>query len=118
MHGIKTKYRINGKCGICIDELRCIGGGSNSRLWLQMKADITGKKVKVMEVGEAGCLGAAILAGMGYGIFTSIETAVNKFVKTKEEFTPDALMYEKYNRIFDKYRNLYEISRNLFGEDG
>ena len=54
-----------------MEALYAIGGGAKSREWLQIKADITGKRFTNLEVPEAGCLGAAIRAGKGIGIYSS-----------------------------------------------
>jgi len=45
------------------------GGGANSDLWSQIKADIYQKKVATFETSEGGILGAAILAGVGTGVY-------------------------------------------------
>lgn len=118
LEGTALETRINlecmENCNIVIDELRCIGGGSRSDVWLQIKADVTGKKITALEVPEAGCLGAAILAGIACGAFSNVEEAVEKYVKIKCEFFPHKELHEKYNDIFNRYRNVYHISKALF----
>ena len=53
-----------------IGRLAMSGGGTRSEAWMQLRADITGKPVAAMQSGaEASCLGAAMLAGLGAGIF-------------------------------------------------
>lgn len=101
------------KCGIVVNELRCIGGGAKSSLWLQIKADITGKKVLSMRVSEGGCLGAAILAGIGSGLFENVEQASEIFVKVKEEYFPDQKMHERYKAKFQKYLKMYLLNKNM-----
>jgi xylulokinase len=101
------------KCGIELREFRCIGGGSNSDIWMQIKADVTGKSMTSMEVSEAGCLGAAALAGTGIGEFKNGAEAVKKWVKAKNVFEPDASMHEQYCAEYKKYRNLYEVSKSI-----
>lgn len=94
------------RCGIGIDELRCIGGGSASEPWLQLKADITGKRVVSMECGEAGCLGAAILAGLGSGELQDIEEAERRFVRVKREYLPSSEMTKAYRPHYEEYERL------------
>jgi len=101
------------KCGIEVNELKCVGGGSKSDLWLQIKADIMKKKIFALEVSETGCLGAAILAGIGIGCFNNANEAVQKYVKVRKEFTPNQEMVESYDHIYEKYLNLYELSKEL-----
>ena len=49
--------------------ITAVGGGAKSDAWLQMKADILNCEISTLENGEAGCIGAAILAGIGCGMF-------------------------------------------------
>ena len=58
-----------------VDEIRAMGGGANSPLWCQMKADMTGKKLVTLKNKETACLGSAILAAVGVGKFSSVEEA-------------------------------------------
>jgi len=118
LEGTSYESRLNiecmEKCGIEVNELRCIGGGAKSRLWLQMKADITGKRVAELEVSEAGCLGAAILAGIGCGAFKTAEEAVDRYIRVKNEYLPDGDMHEIYSEAYSKYVNMYQLSKVLF----
>ncbi len=59
------------KSGVTVDVLHSIGGGAKSDKWLQTKADVTGKRFVRLEVPDAGCLGAAILAGKATGVYSS-----------------------------------------------
>jgi xylulokinase len=64
--------------GIDVGEIRAMGGGANSPLWCQMKADMTGKKLVTLKNKETATLGSAILAGVGTGVFASVDEAVKK----------------------------------------
>ena len=76
--------------GVQVDEIISIGGGSKSKLWRQIKADITGKKVVTLKNKETGCLGTAIYAGHGIGLYKDINEAVSKIVTTDSETLPKA----------------------------
>lgn len=99
--------------GISTEELRCIGGGAKSDLWLQIKADITGRKVTSMQIVEGGCLGAAILAGLGSGAFDCAAEAVERFVKVKKVYLPDPAMKKRYEEKYEKYLTLYPAMRQM-----
>jgi len=102
--------------GTEITELRAIGGGAKSKFWLQLKADITQKKVVVPNVTEAAALGAAILASVGAKIYEKTEEAVGAIYREKETFTPNmetGIVYEKYYQL---YRKLYGTFKNIFDE--
>ena len=61
--------------GLDVQEIRAMGGGANSPLWCQMKADLTGKRLVTLKNKETACLGAAILAAVGTGVFSSVADA-------------------------------------------
>ena len=81
-------------------EIRSMGGGASSPLWCQIKADVTGKNIAVLENNETACLGSAILAGVGTGLLCDVKSASEKFVKCKKVFTPSGDDYtECYNNF-------------------
>ncbi len=83
-------------------EIRIMGGGAKSELWNQIKADMTGKTLTTLKNKETACLGSAILAGVGFGAFASVEDAC-KLIKTDKVFKPGGVdyteVYENYNKI-------------------
>ena len=93
--------------GVKIDKLRALGGGARSRNWLQLKADITGKSIATINVTEAGCLGAAILAGVGARVYKSREEAVNRLVREQEVVEPDQKKHEQYQDRYELYNRIY-----------
>ena len=81
-----------------VDEIRAMGGGANSPLWCQMKADLTKKTLLTLENKETACLGCAILAGVCVGAFKSVEDAAKK-IKIRKKFLPQDTDYtEAYER--------------------
>ena len=128
LQGITYEVALNvdwfGKNGIPIEELRCVGGGSSSRFWLQMKADLLGKPVKKMVEKEAAVLGAAILAGVGEGIWNSSVEASMCIVKEEKIYTPkqefrdfyrtQKVLYQKLvTRIQDLYPDLDSLIQRM-----
>ena len=85
--------------GLDVDEIRAMGGGANSPLWCQMKADMTGKRLVTLKNKETACLGSAILAAVGVGAFESVEKAAEKieFSKVYESKGTD------YTECYDRY---------------
>ena len=85
--------------GLDVEEIRAMGGGANSPLWCQMKADMTGKRLVTLKNKETACLGSAILAGVGIGAFESVEKAAEKIETHK--------IYESkgtdYNECYERY---------------
>ncbi len=85
--------------GTYVEEIRCMGGGAASPLWCQIKADMTGKKLVTLKNKETACLGSAILAGVGAGIFPDVNTAADALVQIDKVYTPGGTDYtEVYNR--------------------
>ena len=93
--------------GVRIDVLRAIGGGARSRLWLQLKADITGIPVVTPRVTEAAALGAALLAGVGAGLFPTAAEAAGRFLQLTETYTPEPARHAEYTRQYELYRQVY-----------
>jgi xylulokinase len=101
------------RAGIRIDEYRVTGGGARSNAWLQIKADILGRPLVRPQIAEAGALGAAILAGVGGGVYSSAEEAITALVSVDRVFEPDPRRHHLYNERFSRYHQLYPFVRSL-----
>jgi xylulokinase len=118
IEGITYELRLNLEtlekaAGVKIERLRAVGGGAKSKMWLQLKADMTGKEVVSLAVSECGCLGAAILAGVGIGEYASVDEAVELLVSEVDLFKPDRDMYDQYSERFAIYSDLYPTLRDI-----
>lgn len=89
-----------------IKEIRITGGGASSKLWAQIKADVTGKCLRTVSESETACLGSAILAAVGAGEFNSISEAADSIIKGKSEFTPSGVSYDE---AYEKYCKLDKL---------
>jgi xylulokinase len=96
--------------GLAIGDYRAVGGGSKSDAWVQICADILGRPFVRPVVTEAGALGAAIMAGVGSGLFRDYETGVQAMVKPDRRFEPDPKRQELYQERFETYRGLYPLT--------
>lgn len=117
LEGLTYELRVNLDLlkagGVAIDELRAIGGGARSELWLQLKADITGIQVVVPHVTEAACWGAAILGGIGAGCFADIGTASQATLKLETRYAPHESRQAAFNVLYDQYRQVYPAVRDI-----
>jgi xylulokinase len=95
--------------GIEITDFRAVGGGSKSDAWLQVTADILQRPLVRPKVTEAGALGAAIIAGVGCGVFPSYEAGVEAMVSLERTFEPDPRKVEAYEIRFEQYRRLWPL---------
>lgn len=93
---------------IQISEIAVSGGGARSDLWCQIFADATGKVIKTPQATEVGALGAAISAGVGVGVYSSVGDAVKKVVKLKREYYPNSENHQKYQQLYKLYQSLYQ----------
>ncbi len=103
-HNLETAYQA----GASVGTLRAMGGAANSRLWTQMKADVTGKPIQVPASDAATSLGAAILAGVGVGAYRDFYHAVSQTVRVTREHLPREEFQEAYEKGYRLYRQLYE----------
>lgn len=114
---LRTNIELLKKSGIKIKELHAVGGGAKSPLWLQLKADICKAPLRVPEVTEAACLGAAILAGVAAGVYPNFATAVKNTVRLKKRVKPDKRAVAAYEKRYQLYKQLYpaliNVSRQL-----
>ncbi len=97
--------------GIAIEEYRVAGGGSRSDTWIQICADILGQRFIRPEVTEASALGAAIIAGVGCGMFASFEEGVATMIRLGRTFEPDMRMHARYAQNYARYRQLWPLLR-------
>jgi xylulokinase len=95
--------------GINPDRLVAVGGATRNQFWMQNKADIVGLPIEVPEVEEATPLGAAILAGIGIGLYRDEQEAFERVHKPGETYLPDPKLAPKYAEWYQIYKQLYPV---------
>lgn len=117
LEGVTFETRLNieglAQAGIHIERLRAIGGGARSPVWLRLKADIFNRPLATINVAEAGCLGAAILAGVATGAYSSFEEATQVLVRETAAYEPNPGNARAYDELFQLYRQVYPAIRPL-----
>ena len=101
------------KAGIKIDEYRPTGGGAKSDKWIQIKADIMGKPFARPKISEAGCFGAAILAGTATGVYSDLQQAVEELIEIDRVFVPDKKRHDIYVEKLETYKKLRTVISDL-----
>ena len=114
---VRRNIEVVEELGIPVKEVRCLGGGSRSGLWNQIKADLIGRPVLTMANEEAACLGAAIIAGTGVGMFGSLAEACARMVKLKGRHEPDLETTRAYAPCYEKYVGLYDSLAGMFAKE-
>ncbi|SRR5579884_1699693 len=104
-HAIEVSSSVVGPIA---EPIQVIGGGSRSPLWLQIRANVLGKRYQAEEMPQATGLGAALLAGIGAGIFPDFATAANTVARQPSTYEPQPEQVEHYQRIFrEAYLGVY-----------
>lgn len=110
LEGLSLEMRVNldevKRFGIAPRKLIAAGGGSASRKWLEIKADVLGMPVYLPENTETGVCGAAILGASALTGEPMREVAA-RFVRLGEPILPDPARAERYHEIYERYRRLY-----------
>ena len=104
-----------------IQEFTSIGGGAKSETWAQIKADITGKDIRILDMNDMAPIGAALLAGVGAGIFKDVYEAADKVEKKvykviRSSRAHDDIYnkrYQVYIQLYPQIKELYKIGSNL-----
>ena len=93
--------------GVEVKEIRSLSGGAKSRAWCQIKADASGLPVRTMKTTDiAACLGAAILAGVGAGVWHSVVDTAEKIADYDLEYLPDSANKALYADMLVEYKQL------------
>lgn len=118
-YSMRDSLEIFKSIGVNMDRIIISGGGAKSRLWKQILADILGSKVYTSTMKEQACFGAAMMAGVGVGAYSSIESACASIVRIHEQpITPVVENIEIYESRYRVYQQLYQNNRELFALDG
>ena len=80
------------------------GGGSKSPLWPQLLADISGLNVRIPEVADMACVGAAVLAGTGCGLFPDLQTGCRTLAVAEKVIMPDPARTAVYRPLYEQYK--------------
>ncbi len=84
-----------------VSEIRSMGGGAKSKVWCEIKASTLNKNVVTLKENETACLGSAMFAGVGTGVYENIIKASNKLVATNLLYTP---IYNEYENLYKDYK--------------
>ena len=99
---------------IPIQQVRAVGGGARSATWCQIMADVFGTQLVTINVTDSTAYGAALLAGVGTGIYGSVPEACSATVHIVERTEPIAESQAMYNEYYPIYRSLYSALKPAF----
>ena len=109
---LKELYEVMRNTGTDTNRLIASGGWTNSPVWMQIMADSFALPLHVSSVSEPSCLGAALVAGIGTGIFGSYEAASNVVPEPSRIIEPESGNFDLYLEKYDNFKTQHENSGN------
>jgi xylulokinase len=103
--------------GIAVTSVRASGGGARSPFWRQLLADVLNKRVVTLETQEGSAYGAALLALVGAGAYSSVTEICRAVIREVESVSPRAAESEVYGRGHAVYRALYPALKPVLAEN-
>lgn len=100
--------------GVRFEEMLATGGGGTSPLWRQMMADLFGCAVTTLQNNQGPALGAAILAGVGAGLYPDVATACRSMIRRNPPMEPNVENSAKYAPYYELYCSLYPSMKDSF----
>ena len=104
---LRHNVEVAAHAGAAVREMRSVGGCSRSDLWNRIKADVLGLPVLLPRTSVGSPFGAAILAGMGAGVFPDVRKSLVEMVRLDRRFEPNPANHERYSQIYRVFRDLY-----------
>jgi xylulokinase len=95
-------------------EVRVIGGGSKSKVFNQIKANVLGIPYVQVTRDEVGVLGSALIAGFGVGIFDNLEEVARSCITTKHRIEPDPKRHEYYKHFAELYIKMFDVLQPFY----
>ena len=95
------------------DRFVAVGGAIRNTFWMQNKADIVGRPIEVPQIEEATSLGAAMLAGIGVGLYADEQDAHDHVQQPSTTFEPDAQAHALYRQRYETYQDLYTALKGI-----
>ena len=113
-YSLRDCLEVLREMNIPLSDMVAVGGGGTSALWREMLCGTFSLPVKTIEAGEGPALGVAILAGVGAGLYSSVEEACDKLIKFTEPQMPANV--DEYERVYQIYRGIYPQIKETFAK--
>jgi xylulokinase len=113
--GLKDIFSLMKSAGLGpIEQIRVSGGGAKSLLWRQILADTLEAQLVTVNTTEGAAFGAALLAGIGAGVWPDVDTACAQTISVKDRVSPQPKNIERYDSLYQQYKNLYPALKPTF----
>jgi xylulokinase len=114
-YSLKDTFTLFSELGIPVKGVRLGGGGARGALWREIQASVYGYTTDVLAAEEGGAFGAALLAGVGAGVWPDLEAACGEAITVAQQIEPDAKLAERYAKGYEAYRKVYPALRGIVG---
>ena len=113
--GLKDIFCLMKDAGLAsVEQIRLSGGGAKSSLWRQILADIFDSELVTVNTTEGAAYGAALLAGVGAGVWSDVDAACAQTIFVSDSIVPNAAAVETYRSMYQQYESLYPILKQTF----
>jgi xylulokinase len=113
--GLRDSMELVRSAGLgSISQVRVSGGGARSTLWRQILADILGSELVTVNTTEGAAYGAALLAGVGAGVWPSVDAACDATIRIVSQVAPRPDQVARYDAIYPLYQGLYDALKPTF----
>ncbi len=113
--GIKDSFELIRASGLAaVEQVRISGGGARSATWRQIMANVLGAELVTVNTTEGAAFGAALLAGVGAGLYASVPEACQATIQVTGRTTPEQRAMAEYERFYARYRALYPALASEF----
>lgn len=113
---IRDSFEVAKSLGINVTETKICGGGAKSPLWRKIIANVLNIKVCVLESEEGPALGAAMLAAVGAGRYSSVKEAAENIIKVVEVIEPEPDIAARYEEKYRQFKLIYPALKQVFAE--
>jgi xylulokinase len=113
-YAMKDSFTLLDGLNVPVSEVRITGGGAKSAFWRQILADVVGYPHLTLAVDEGPAVGAALLAAVGTGTYSSVPEACEATIRTVRETRPTPDGVATYLPYYTLYRSLYPALKNAF----
>jgi xylulokinase len=112
-YGLLDSLELMRDISLSIEQVRASGGGARSPLWRQILADVFNSEIVLTNVTEGAAFGAALLAGVGTGIYNDVDEASSRGIRITDRIEPgpNTGIYADY---YPMYRALYPALAPIF----
>jgi xylulokinase len=113
---LRHNVEVAQQAGVSLTEIRSVGGGTRSRLWNQIKADVLGLPILLPRTSVGAPFGDAVLVGLGLGLYADVRQALREMIHLQARYEPDPQNHALYQELYQLFRNIYEHLRSDFDQ--